>query len=846
MERKDVDLNKVTPMMRQYLEIKNANEDLIIFFRLGDFYEMFFDDAILLSHELELTLTGKSAGLDERIPMCGIPHHSASGYIDKLIEKGYKIGICEQLEDAKEVKGIVKRDIIQIISSGTVMNGDTLKSDDFNFIANIVDFKHAYGISYADVSTGEIYALLIEHNPSKVVSEIVNLGAREVVITEKVDKNIYSILKNQFHLTISITNNTTENYSKIYNELTDQRYIETVKHLIAYIENNQKRSLDHLQTVQIRETKNYLKMDVHTKRNLELIETLRLKQRNYSLIWLLDKTKTAMGARLLKKYILNPLIDKKSIERRYDCVDTLLKEFILKSDLETYLMEVYDLERLSGKIAFGNANGRDMLQLKNSINVLPQISAALKQINFYKKLETLNDLYKLLEHSIYENPPISIKEGYLIKEGFNEELDELKNLRKGGKDFVARFEQEERERTGIKNLKVGYNRVFGYYIEISKGNVNLVKEEFGYQRKQTLTNCERYISPVLKEKEALILNAEEKIIELEHNLFINIRDEVKKYIPKLQEIAKIISEIDVMQSFATVSEQNNYVRPVLTEKELYIKDSRHPVVEKVIDTEFVSNDIIMDKETNILLITGPNMAGKSTYMRQMAIISIMAQIGCFVPAKEAKLPVFDSIFTRIGASDDLVSGESTFMVEMMEANNAISNATENSLLLFDELGRGTATFDGMALAQSIIEYIHQNIKGKTFFSTHYHELTDLENTLIGLKNIHVSAYEEDGKITFLHKIKEGSVDKSYGIHVAKLANLPESLIKRAAEILKVYESNEKKRDIKVQEALPIEELIPKQSKIEEELDKIDPLEITPLEALNILYKLKSMKGESNG
>ena len=846
MERKDVDLNKVTPMMRQYLEIKNANEDLIIFFRLGDFYEMFFDDAILLSHELELTLTGKSAGLDERIPMCGIPHHSASGYIDKLIEKGYKIGICEQLEDAKEVKGIVKRDIIQIISSGTVMNGDTLKSDDFNFIANIVDFKHAYGISYADVSTGEIYALLIEHNPSKVVSEIVNLVAREVVITEKVDKNIYSILKNQFHLTISITNNTTENYSKIYNELTDQRYIETVKHLIAYIENNQKRSLDHLQTVQIRETKNYLKMDVHTKRNLELIETLRLKQRNYSLIWLLDKTKTAMGARLLKKYILNPLIDKKSIERRYDCVDTLLKEFILKSDLETYLMEVYDLERLSGKIAFGNANGRDMLQLKNSINVLPQISAALKQINFYKKLETLNDLYKLLEHSIYENPPISIKEGYLIKEGFNEELDELKNLRKGGKDFVARFEQEERERTGIKNLKVGYNRVFGYYIEISKGNVNLVKEEFGYQRKQTLTNCERYISPVLKEKEALILNAEEKIIELEHNLFINIRDEVKKYIPKLQEIAKIISEIDVMQSFATVSEQNNYVRPVLTEKELYIKDSRHPVVEKVIDTEFVSNDIIMDKETNILLITGPNMAGKSTYMRQMAIISIMAQIGCFVPAKEAKLPVFDSIFTRIGASDDLVSGESTFMVEMMEANNAISNATENSLLLFDELGRGTATFDGMALAQSIIEYIHQNIKGKTFFSTHYHELTDLENTLIGLKNIHVSAYEEDGKITFLHKIKEGSVDKSYGIHVAKLANLPESLIKRAAEILKVYESNEKKRDIKVQEALPIEELIPKQSKIEEELDKIDPLEITPLEALNILYKLKSMKGESNG
>lgn len=841
MERKEVDINKVTPMMKQYLEIKNNNEDLIIFFRLGDFYEMFFDDAITVSRELELTLTGKNAGLEERIPMCGIPHHAASSYIDKLIERGYKVGICEQLEDPKGVKGIVKRDIIQILSSGTVVNSDTIKSDDFNFLANIVDFKHAYGISYADISTGEIYALLLEHNASKVVSEIINLGAKEVVMTEKVDKNIYSMLKNQFHLPVSITDDTTDKYQKIYQNLEDGRHIETVKHLLAYIENNQKKSLDHLQPVIVRENKDYLKMDVHTKRNLELVETLRLKQRNFSLIWLLDKTKTAMGARLLKNYILNPLIDKQKIEERYNCVDTLLKEFILKSDLETYLNEVYDLERLSGKIAFGSANARDLLQLKNSIHVLPLISELLTKINFHKKLETLEDLYKLLEQSIYENPPISTKEGYLIKEGFNQELDELKKLRKGGKDFVARFEQEEREKTGIKNLKIGYNRVFGYYIEISKGNVSLVKDEWGYQRKQTLANAERYISPILKEKEALILNAEEKIIELEYNLFSQIRDEVKKYIPTLQECAKVISEIDVMQSFATVSEENNYIRPTLTEKEIYIKDSRHPVVEKVIKGQFVSNDIIMDEKTNILLITGPNMAGKSTYMRQMAIISIMAQIGCFVPASEAKIPVFDSIFTRIGASDDLVSGESTFMVEMMEANNAVSNATDKSLILFDELGRGTATFDGMALAQAIIEYIHKNIKGKTFFSTHYHELTDLEDTLDNLRNIHVSAYEEDGKITFLHKIKEGSVDKSYGIHVARLANLPEPLIKRAGEILKVYEGTEKKRDIKVQEALPIDELIPQESKIEEELDKINPLEITPLEALNILYKLKQMK-----
>jgi len=841
MERKDVDLNKVTPMMRQYLEIKNANEDLILFFRLGDFYEMFFDDAVLLSRELELTLTGKSCGLDERVPMCGIPHHAASGYIDRLIEKGYKVAICEQMEDPKAVKGLVKRDIVQIISSGTVMNGDTLKSDDFNFIANIVDFKHAYGVSYADASTGEIYVLLVPHNPSKVVSEVINLGAKEVVITEKVDKVIYSMLKNQFHLPVTITDNTSDDYQKTYEHLTDQRYVETVKHLVTYIAGNQKRSLDHLQPAMVRENKSYLKMDVHTKRNLELTETLRLKQRNYSLIWLLDKTKTAMGARLLKNFILNPLIDQETIEKRYDCVDTLLKEFILKSDLEGLLNEVYDLERLSGKVAFGNANARDMLQLKNSIKVLPDIKGILEKINFHKSLETLDSLYNVLEKSIYENPPISVKEGYLIKEGYSPELDELKELRKGGKDFVARFEQEEREKTGIKNLKVGYNRVFGYYIEVSKGNLDLVKDEYGYQRKQTLANCERYISPVLKEKEALILNAEEKIIELEYSLFNMVRDEVKKYIPKLQEIAKVISEADVMQSFATVSEENNYVRPTLTENELYIKDSRHPVVEKVIDGEFVSNDIIMDKNTNILLITGPNMAGKSTYMRQMAIVAIMAQIGCFVPASEAKIPVFDSIFTRIGASDDLVSGESTFMVEMMEANNAISNATDRSLILFDELGRGTATFDGMALAQSIIEYIHSNIKGKTFFSTHYHELTDLEDTLSGLKNIHVSAYEEDGKITFLHKIKEGSVDKSYGIHVAKLANLPDSLIKRASDILKVYEGNEAKRDVKIQEALPIDDLIPKTSKVEEELEKIDPLEVTPLEALNILYKLKNIK-----
>lgn len=842
MNRSDVDIKKVTPMMRQYLEIKERNEDVIIFFRLGDFYEMFFEDAIKVSRELELTLTGKSAGLDEKIPMCGIPHHAANVYIEKLVDKGYKIGICEQLEDPRNVaKGIVKRDIVQIISKGTMMDESLLEFEN-NYIGNIMDFNHAYVISYADISTGEIYASIIEHNITKLVSEIVSIGIKEVVIKSSLDKTIMSLLKNQFKIESSISDEI-ENlpiYNYIYEDIGDVRYVETIKHLLTYINKTQKRDLTHLQKAIIKENKNYLKMNVHTKRNLELTETLRLKQRNYSLIWLLDKTKTAMGSRMLKSMIENPLIDKEEINKRYDMVDTLLKEFILKEDLAKYLFDVYDLERLSGRIAFGNANAKDMLQLKASLKVLPNIKDILNKINFYKDIDTLSELYNLLEASIYENPPLSIKEGYIIKAGYNSELDELKDLRKGGKDFVARFEVEERERTGIKNLKVGYNRVFGYYIEVSKGNVKDIKEEYGYERRQTLANCERYISPILKEKEAMILNAEEKIIDLEYDLFIGIRDKVKEYIPKLQEIAKTISEIDVLQSFATVTEENNYIRPTITDKrEIKLIFNRHPVVEKVIESEYVPNDIVMDENTNILLITGPNMAGKSTYMRQLAITVIMAQIGCFVPAKEATLPIFDAIFTRIGASDDLVSGESTFMVEMNEAQYAISSATENSLILFDELGRGTATFDGMALAQSIIEYIEHNIKCKTLFSTHYHELTDLSETLNTLKNVHVSAIEEDGNITFVHKVNEGSIDKSYGIHVAKLANLPDSLIKRANEILKVYENKEAKRDTIIQNSLPLDELMKEESAVEKELKELDILSITPLDALNILYKLKS-------
>ena len=846
MNRQDVDRNKITPMMKQYLEIKDENLDNILFFRLGDFYEMFFEDAILASHELELTLTGKSCGLDERVPMCGIPYHSASIYIDKLVEKGFKVAICEQVEDPKNAKGIVKRDIVQIISSGTKMNSEFIDEGSNNYIGNILDFKYCYVVSYADITTGEFNTFLIDHDDSALLSEIITRNIREIVIKSDFDKIILDSLKRHYNITISIYNNENVNneYEHIYENINDDRLLKSIKHLLSYLENTQKRSLSHLQEVQIVDQNSFMKMDINTKRNLELTENIRTKEKKYSLLWLLDKTKTAMGSRKLKNYILNPLVNKEKIEYRYNVVETLINEFILKEELRELLNSVYDLERLSGRIAFGTANARDLLQLKTSLEVLPDINKILKNIK-YKEINEFKDLHDLLEKSIYEDAPITLKEGYLIKDGYNSELDELKLSRKGNKDFVSKLEQEERERTGIKTLKVGYNRIFGYYIEVSKGALKDIKEEYGYQRKQTLANCERFITPLLKEKESLILGAEEKIISLEYELFVDIRNIVKKYIPALQDLAHILSEIDVLASFAVVAEENNYVRPKLNNEHVIdIKDGRHPVIEKVLEnTEFVSNDIVFDKDTSVILITGPNMAGKSTYMRQMAIISIMAQIGSFVPASSANLPIFDQIFTRIGASDDLVSGESTFMVEMMEANKAITNATENSLILFDELGRGTATYDGMSLAGAIIEYIHDKIGAKTFFSTHYHELTELEKNHKHLKNVHVSALEENGKITFLHKIKEGSIDKSYGIHVASLAKLPSDLIKRANELLESYENKSSKVvPSATQMSMNFDEE-KKENKAIEKLKEINPLELTPMEAINTLYEIKKLSEE---
>lgn len=844
MKRSEVDRQKVSPMMRQYLETKDNYEDVILFYRLGDFYEMFFDDAINVSRDLELTLTGKNAGLDEKVPMCGIPHHAANIYLDKLIEKGYKVAICEQVEDPKQVKGIVKREVIRIVSKGTIMSDDMLDAKSNNFIGALKDLGHCFSLSYADLSTGEFNAVLVEYELDKIITEIVNDNISELIINGNVDPRITDSLRNRYNVIISYEKEDKEikEYKHLYDNISDVRLISSICVLLNYLTESQKRSLDHLQNVVQKDYKTYLKMDIHTKRNLELTESLRLKERTYSLLWLLDKTKTAMGSRMLKNMIENPLVDKAEIENRYDMVSKLLEEFIIKDEIKDLLDEVYDLERLCGRISFGNANARDLLQLKTSLKVLPRLKEIIKELGFNLMIDDLSDLYDFIDKSIYENPPIGIKEGYLIKDGYNKELDELKIARRGGKDFIAKLEEVEKERTGIKNLKVGYNRVFGYYIEVSKGNSKQVKEEFGWERKQTLANNERFITPELKEKEQLILGAEEKIINLEYALFTEVRNKVKEVIPTIQLTAKMVAKLDVMQSFATVTENNNYIRPILNDgKNVRIIDGRHPVVEKVLDGEFVSNDIIFENDVYLQLITGPNMAGKSTYMRQMAMIVIMAQIGCFVPAKEAYLPIFDKIFTRIGASDDLVSGESTFMIEMKEANRAIESATEHSLILFDELGRGTATYDGMSLAQAIIEYIHDNIKAITLFSTHYHELTALENNKKHIKNVHVSAHEEDGNITFLHKVKEGSVDKSYGIHVAKLANLPKSLIKRADEILKSYEKNKDNHEIVSQISMNLEETVETDNKydiIKKKLDCVNPLDVSPMEALNILYDLK--------
>lgn len=841
MKMSEVDISMLSPMMKEYYKTKSEYMDVLLFYRLGDFYEMFFEDAITASHELELTLTGKNAGLKERVPMCGVPHHAVNVYLEKLIDKGYKVAICEQVEDPKLAKGIVKREVTEIVSKGTLTNTDCLDENDYNFIASITDYNYIYALSYLDLLSGKVFATFVSKSSDKLISEIVSLGIKEVVVTSDFDNSITKVLKNNYNIYVSIYDKDYSNInrSKVSN-LADAKLEDNTLKLISYITFNQKKEINHLMKPVIVNSKDYLSLNRECIRNLELVETIRNKDKMYSLLWFLDKTKTSMGSRMLKEFILKPVVSESEINKRHDLIDLFKKEFMSISELRDFLYQIYDLERLVGKVSINTLNGRDLLQLKSSLGVLPDINLILENIGL-EKVETFSELYELLDKSIDLDAPVTIKEGGLIKDGFNKELDELKSIRKNGKDFISKFESEEREKTGIKNLKVGYNKVFGYYIEVSKGQKDNIKEEFGYVRKQTISNSERYITNSLKEKEDMILNAEDKIKDMEYNIFLSIKSEVSKYIGNLQKVSDYIAYLDVMQSLTKVSEENNFVRPIINhEHNINIVDAKHPVVMKVIKDDYVSNNIIMDEYTNILMITGPNMSGKSTYMRTLAIIVILNQIGCFVPASSCELPIFDKIFTRIGASDDLVGGESTFMVEMKESAYALKNATENSLILFDELGRGTSTYDGMSLAGSIIEYVNKYLKCKTMFSTHYHELTKMAEYTPSIKNVHVSINETDGKVVFLHKVMDGAVDKSYGINVAKLAGLPDEVIEGAGKLLETYESTSKteKKHIK-QFELDLE--TPNKDPLREFLRNINPLEVTPMEALKLLDEMKKIK-----
>ncbi len=868
-------MTQYTPMIKQYLHVKADYQDAFLFFRLGDFYEMFFDDAIAASQELEITLTSRDGGGKERIPMCGVPYHSAPNYIEQLIDKGFKVAICEQTEDPKQAKGVVRREVVQLITPGTVMDGKGLNDKENNYIASVTDFQdETFGLAYCDLSTGETKVTLVNDGLQALVNELSTIGAKEVVIHPDFSAEVQGKMKERNDITLSYEKevDTREDFTHLVAHVKQSKLVEASSILLHYLFRTQKRSLDHLQAVEPYQLHQFMKMDYYSKRNLELTETIRSKGKKGSLLWLLDETMTAMGARLLKQWIDRPLIHKLEIEKRQTVVEVLLERFFERQDLRERLKEVYDLERLAGRVAFGNVNARDLIQLKKSLQQVPILKHLVESLEneatdeLVSKLDPCEELTDILEQALVENPPLTIKEGSLIRDGYHSELDQFRDASRNGKSWIAELERDERERTGIRSLKVGFNRVFGYYIEVTRANLHHL-EDGRYERKQTLTNAERFITPELKEKEALILQADEKSVELEYELFLGIRERVKEFIPRLQKLAKLVSELDVLQCFATISESRHYTRPSFNEeRRILLRDGRHPVVEKVMGAqEYVPNDCYMDQEREIFLITGPNMSGKSTYMRQVALTSILAQIGCYVPASEADLPIFDQVFTRIGAADDLISGQSTFMVEMLEAKNAINHATQESLILFDEIGRGTSTYDGMALAQAIIEYIHGHIGAKTLFSTHYHELTVLEEELQKVKNVHVSAMEQNGKLVFLHKIKEGAADKSYGIHVAELAELPSALIQRANEILLELERKEEtvsKKEVAVTRETGLDKretysedlaqlsffeaekterpvhFTSKEKKCLDDLKKLDILEMTPLDAMNTLYAIQ--------
>lgn len=874
---------ELTPMMKQYLETKEQYKDCILFYRLGDFYEMFFEDALTASKELEITLTGKNCGLEERAPMCGIPYHAVDGYLNKLVSKGYKVAICEQLEDPKLAKGIVKRDVVRIVTPGTNLNMQALEETKNNYLMCVVYLSNKIGVSVIDITTGDFYVTEVEDN-KKLLDEINKFMPTEIVCNDGflVSGIDMEDLKGRLNITIYHLDAWYFDDETCKKLLLKHFKVNTMTALgiedfpaglisagavLQYLYETQKSSLSHITHLNPYIASKYMLLDSSTRRNLELVETLREKQKRGSLLWVLDKTKTAMGARMLRTYVEQPLVEKEEIEKRLDAIEELNQNTICRDELREYLNPIYDLERLLGKISYKTANPRDLIAFRNSLEMLPHIKTVLETFSkpllndIRQEIDDLSDIYTLIQNAVVEEPPIAIKEGGIIKEGFHETVDSLKQAKTQGKTWLAQLENEDRERTGIKNLRIKYNKVFGYYFEVTNSYKDLVPED--YIRKQTLANAERYTTPRLKELEDTILNAEDKLYGLEYELYCGIRDQIGDAVERIQKTAKAVARLDVFTSLAYVAERNNYVRPKLNEKgTIQIKGGRHPVVEKMIVNDmFIANDTFLDSKKHLIsVITGPNMAGKSTYMRQSALIVLMAQIGSFVPANSADIGIVDRIFTRVGASDDLASGQSTFMVEMNEVANILRNATADSLLILDEIGRGTSTFDGLSIAWAVIEHISNKrlLGAKTLFATHYHELTELEGKMNNVNNYCIAVKEKGDDIVFLRRIIKGGADKSYGIQVAKLAGVPDVVIDRAKEIAEQINDNDitqkvqtisvdtkqEKKKVKSYDQVDLEQMTlfdtVKDEDIIKELSEVDISNLTPLDALNTLYKLQNL------
>ena len=873
----------LSPMMQKYLETKEEYSDCILFYRLGDFYEMFFDDALTASKELEITLTGKDCGLEERAPMCGIPFHAAETYLNRLVQKGYKVAIAEQVSDPKLTKGLVKREVIRVVTPGTIFNSSALDETKNNYLMSIVYVDRTFGVSIIDVTTGDFY--VTEFGDSQtLLDEIYKFTPSEIICNDSfyVSGADLTELKEKLGFTISSLENWYFNDSDCKKVL--EKHFSTIGlnglglndyeigmiaagSLLQYLYRTQKSEMSHITTIRPYTTGRYMIIDTSTRRNLELTETLREKNKRGSLLWVLDKTKTAMGARLLRNYIEQPLIEKKGIIERQDAVEELCNNYISREEIREYLNPIYDLERLMGKICYQSANPRDLVAFRSSLEMLPHIKHILEDFKtpllstLANNLDTLEDLYQLIERSIDENPPLALKEGGIIREGFNEEADKLRRSKTEGKLWLSELETKERERTGIKSLKIKYNKIFGYYLEVTNSFKNLVPEN--YTRKQTLANAERFVTEELKELEEVILGAEDKLFSLEYELFCNVRDTIAKEVVRIQTVAKILAQLDVLSSLSAVAEKNNYIKPNINDKGiLEVKNGRHPVVELMTQNDmFVSNDVYLDNGSNrVSIITGPNMAGKSTYMRQVALITLMAQIGSYVPADSANIGICDRIFTRVGASDDLASGQSTFMVEMTEVANILRNATKNSLIVLDEIGRGTSTFDGMSIAWAVVEHISDTkvLGAKTLFATHYHELTELEGTLPGVNNYCIAVKEQGDDIVFLRKIIKGGADKSYGIQVAKLAGVPDKVITRAKELVEELSDADitlrAKEIAKLNKASSSKKRVPKMDDVDSnqltlfdavkddhiinELKEMDLGTMTPIDALNTLYRLQ--------